>query len=122
MIITYFQNSKASKYLFNFIKVIRSFVDLIFVKEKSELAEINALVQRLQELPEVRSVQVIRDKKQNPRKLIFQLLADVSSNTRVNLVKTAINLAVDTEWKLDALTNTRDWDCDVQVVKKLRKD
>lgn len=91
------------------------------IKIRPELEEIKNLVEHLQDLPNVNGVRVVRHKTETSRRIIFQILSNVTPSTRIELVKEATDLAAETEWNLDAITNSRDWNCEIRVVKKFEE-
>ncbi len=92
------------------------------IRHKPELTEIKKLVKQLEELPNVQAARAIRNKNGDSRKIIFEILATVNPSERIDLLTEATDFAVETEWKMDALTKSRNWHLEVQVVRKFRED
>jgi len=91
-------------------------------KLRPEFIAIKRLVAELETLPKVQTVRAIRNRKGNSRKVVFEILANVNPSERIDLLTNAIDLSSETEWKLDVLTRSRDWEFQIKIVKNFSGD
>jgi hypothetical protein len=101
---------------------LKNFFGFIFEKIRPELAEVRKLIEKLEALPNVQAVRGIRNKNDDSRKIIFEILSYVNPSERIDLLTEATDFAVETEWNMDTLTKSRNWHLEVQVVRKFRED
>ena len=81
------------------------------------LTEIKEVVQKLAELPNVYQVRAIANSSNNLYEVTFEVLpSNIDSPENGELVKRAISLVIDAEWKLSDLTNNESWLFGVQMV------
>jgi hypothetical protein len=74
-------------------------------------------VQKLAELPNVYQVRAIANSSNNLYEVTFEVLpSNIDSPENGELVKRAISLVIDAEWKLSDLTNNESWLFGVQMV------
>ncbi|MDD1416828.1 hypothetical protein MEN41_20045 [Dolichospermum sp. ST_con] len=107
---------------FTVVNALREFRVFILEKIRPEKTEIKKLIEKLETLPNVQAARAIRNKNDDSRKIVFEILANVNPSERIDLLTEATNLAVETEWKMDTLTKSRNWNLEVQVVRKFRED
>jgi hypothetical protein len=107
---------------FAVFNALNIFFGFIVEKVRPELVEAKKLIEKLEALPNVKAVRAIRNKNGGSRKMIFEILANVNPSERIELLTTATYLAVETEWKIDDLTKSKNWHLEVQVVRKFRED
>jgi hypothetical protein len=107
---------------FTVFNALREFRVFILEKIRPEKTEIKKLIEKLETLPNVQAARAIRNKNDDSRKIVFEILANVNPSERIDLLTEATDLVVETEWKMDTLTQSRNWNLEVQVVRKFRED
>ncbi len=74
-------------------------------------------MQKLAELPNVYQVRAIANSSNNLYEVTFEVLpSNIDSPENGELVKRAISLVIDAEWKLSDITNNESWLFGVQMV------
>ena len=121
MVSLHLENFKSNLH-FTVFNALREFRVFILEKIRPEKTEIKKLIEKLETLPNVQAARAIRNKNDDSRKIVFEILANVNPSERIDLLTEATNLAVETEWKMDTLTKSRNWNLEVQVVRKFRED
>jgi hypothetical protein len=121
MVSLHLENFKSNLH-FTVFNALREFRVFILEKIRPEKTEIKKLIEKLETLPNVQAARAIRNKNDDSRKIVFEILANVNPSERIDLLTEATDLAVETEWKMDTLTKSRNWNLEVQVVRKFRED
>lgn len=96
-----------------------TFLSLVFSWNKHHInREICQLIEKLEKIPSVRHVDSVLNQPNDLHDITFKLDSSATSEERIKVEGLALDLVIDTEWKLRDITNSDDWHFNAQVVRK----
>lgn len=83
-------------------------------KEKSEIAVLQRKLLQLQSVSQVKT----SVSPENPHEITFQIFSNCDSFHEKRITEEAMRLVIETEWRLDDISENDDWDFSVQIFRE----